>query len=71
MVYSDKVRENRIRRAAAREGLVIRKSRANYSGDNLGGYMVINSYFNSIEAGEKFNMSLEDLEEYFDIKPHK
>jgi len=42
MVYSDKVRENRIRRAAAKEGLVIRKSRAKYSGDNLGGYMVIN-----------------------------
>ena len=70
MEYSEKVRENRIRRAAHREGMIIRKSRGMYSCDNLGGYMVINAYTNSIVAGPRFDMFLDDLEEFFDIKPH-
>lgn len=68
MKNSDKTRENRIRRAAAREGKKICKSRAMESVDNYGGYMIVDLYNNSIEAGVRFDMFLEDLEEYFEIK---
>lgn len=37
-----KTKENRVRRACARAGLLLRKSRGRISGDNRGQYMVLN-----------------------------
>jgi hypothetical protein len=59
-----KNRENRLRRLAKKQYYEIKKSRANYSGDNLGGYQIINGFSNAIEAGEKFDLSLDDIEKF-------
>jgi hypothetical protein len=62
---TEKARENRARRALARQGETIRKSRARKYVPNLndhGGYMIIDASRNSVIAGERFNLTLEDLE---------
>ena len=60
---ADKVRENRLRRWAKRLGYSVHKDRArSWSIDNLGGYRLVYVYTNTIEAGEKFNLSLDDVE---------
>lgn len=55
----------RARRAAKKFGLVAKKSRwrANTC-DNLGGFMLVNAYTNSVEAGERFDLSAEEVFEY-------
>ena len=57
-----KVQENYLRRQAQRLGLTLTKSRAKkWSIDNHGGYMLI-TFDNSIFAGEKFDLSLGQVE---------
>lgn len=71
---SIKARENKVRRQLARDGYRLRKSRTDgcvytngifegYNLDDRGGYMVVNMD-NAIVAGEKFDMSLEDVERF-------
>ena len=57
--------EAQARRAAKKFGLVAKKSRwrAN-TRDNLGGFMLVNAYTNSVEAGERFDLSAEEVLEY-------
>ncbi|MDO4841507.1 MAG: hypothetical protein Q3982_02380 [Phoenicibacter congonensis] len=58
-------REQRVRRKLSSQGLQLKKSRTqNLSVNDYGGYQVINAYSNTIEAGEKFDMSLEDVEDF-------
>jgi hypothetical protein len=65
MDTKEKVRENKARRQAWRQGFILRKSRARkWSGNNYQGYMIIYAYTNYIEAGEKFDLSLEQVEEF-------
>ncbi len=64
MEATEKARENRLRKLANRKGYGIKKSRARGSLDNRGGYMVFNLAFNSIEFGEKFDASLDDIENF-------
>jgi len=60
----EKVRENKARRQAKRQGLILIKSRArNWNCDNYQGYRIIDMY-NCIQAGEKFDLTLEKVEEY-------
>lgn len=60
-----KCREDKVRRQLAKQGLTLRKSRVStFSADNQGGYMIIDSQFNRIEAGERFDMTLEDVEAF-------
>ena len=59
-----KSRESAVRRKLARQGYKLRKSRNGYSGDNLGGYMIVNVLHNSMEAGERYDLSLEDVEKW-------
>ena len=59
-----KTRENAVRRKLSKQGYKLSKSRMNYSINNLGGYMIIDTSFNSIVAGENYNMSLEDIEKW-------
>jgi hypothetical protein len=67
IVYDDKVYENRLRRKAARLGLALRKSRARRLHlNNLGGYRIIDPYHNFIVAGERFDLSLEEVEAFLD-----
>jgi hypothetical protein len=57
--------ENRARRAAKRVHLVARKSRARLGSiDNYGGFMLVNAHTNFVVAGERFNLSPEDVIEY-------
>lgn len=60
-----KRREDRVRRQLAKQGLALRKSRVStLSVDDQGGYMIVDTQFNRIEAGERFDMSLEEVEAF-------
>lgn len=71
MVTADKVRENKVRRAAKRQGFVLKKSRARYTYPlsiyDYGGYMLVGDDLNSIVAGEKFQLSLEEAETFLNL----
>ena len=60
----DKAREKRARRQLRRLGFTLHKSRAKYSADNQGGYMLVDAFFNRVEAGERFDMSIDDVEQF-------
>lgn len=55
---SEKSLENKFRRVLEAQGYHLRKSRT------TGGYMIVNSHFNSIEAGEGFTLDLSDVERF-------
>lgn len=70
-----KTRENRVRRQLARQGLRLQKSRTNgsvyvngvYQGENVddrGGYRIVDASTNAVVTGERFDMSLEDVERW-------
>lgn len=60
-----KRREDKVRRQLSKQGLALRKSRAStYTADDQGGYRIVDTKFNRIEAGERFNLTLEDVEAY-------
>ena len=64
VLSSDKVKENYLRRQAKRLGLCLRKSRARkWSLDNQGGYMITDIYTNFVIWGERYNLSIADVEE--------
>lgn len=61
----DKVRENRLRRQAQRLDLLLRRSRARYLHlDDFGDYMLIDPHTNSVVAGGKFDLSLDEVEAF-------
>jgi hypothetical protein len=63
MQSDEKVRENRYRRWAGRLGLALRKSRGRlWNLNDQGGYRVV--YDNTVLAGEKFDLGLDDIELY-------
>lgn len=49
-----KRRENRVRRKLACQGFSLKKSRK-------GGYMIVEDWNNTIAAGERFDLSFEDV----------
>ena len=59
-------REQRLRRQAKRQGIVLRKSRVrvHQTADDLGEYMLLDARFNSCLAGSRFDMTLDDVEKY-------
>ena len=63
-ILMEQRREARLRRLARRGGYSLRKSRAGFSIDNLGDYMIVDDNLNAIVAGERFDMSLDDVEEW-------
>jgi len=68
----EKVRENRLRRQARRQGLLLHKSRAQKTNiDDYGGYMIISARLNSIEAGQKFDLSLDQVEQFLNEDEEK
>ena len=57
--------ESRIRRLAKRNGYFVRKSRAwNIHADDLGEYMLVDAHCNTVVRGERFDASLEEIEEF-------
>ena len=64
----DKVRENYLRRKAARLGLSLKKSRAKKIHiDDFGGYMITDPYNgNAIVRGSRFELDIEDVAEFLD-----
>lgn len=63
---SDKVKENRVRRLAARQGLLLVKSRRrDPNAFDFGGYMLVDAETNGVVAGSSpgvFSLSLDDAE---------
>lgn len=58
-----KAREDKARKQLAKQGYTLKKSRAKtYTADNYGGYMILQDGI--IQAGERFNMTLEDVEKF-------
>jgi len=64
---SEKARENKVRRHAAKEGLYIRKSRQRIFNSLDHGYLIVNEN-NWIQSGEGYCLDLEDLERFFNCK---
>ncbi len=63
---SDKTREQRLRRLGKKQGYYLRKSRVkNPYLDDQGGYMVIEPYWNIAVYGERFDLTLDDVERFF------
>jgi hypothetical protein len=62
---SEKVREIKLRRWATRLGLALHKSRARrWSVDNFQGYMIVDPYINTIVAGHRFDLTLDEVEAF-------
>lgn len=62
---SEKVRENYLRRKATRLGFFLKKSRGKkWKIHDRQGYMIIDTQFNSIECGQDFDLSIEDVEKF-------
>jgi hypothetical protein len=61
----EKVRENRLRRIAERQGYVLKKSRARqWNVNDLQGYMIVDAQYNVVAAGSRFELSLDDVEQF-------
>jgi len=58
--------ESTVRTRAARQGYALRKSRARFSSDNHGEYMLIDAERNFVVLGERFNATLEDIQTYLE-----
>jgi hypothetical protein len=57
--------EQKARRVAKRAGFVAKKSRWRaHSVDNLGGFRIVDPYFNSVQEGVRFDMTAEDVIDY-------
>lgn len=63
-VYKNK--EQQLRRALRKEGYSLCKSRKAVSIDNLGGYMIVNSYRNVVVAGSRYELSLDDVADWLE-----
>lgn len=58
-----KAREDKARKQLAKQGYSLKKSRAQtYTADNQGGYTIVQD--GMIQAGERFDMTLEDVEKF-------
>ncbi len=60
----EKSRENKLRRALHKLDCSLHKSRAPISIDNFGGYMIIDDYIYAVIAGSRFELDLDDVEEF-------
>ena len=57
--------EKQLRDQLRKAGYTLKKSRVkNTNVDNLGGYMIINTWNNTVEAGSRFELQLEDVEKF-------
>jgi hypothetical protein len=64
MYLAQKTPENRLRRAAARAGYGITKSRRALSLDNFGDYMLFDASSNFVVFGFRFDADLDDVDHF-------
>ncbi len=65
MGNTDKTRENKLRLKLHRLGCFLKKDRArSRSVDHHGGYMIVDTKGNFIVAGERYNLTLGDVENW-------
>ena len=69
---NEKTIENRCRRQLAKYGYALRKNRAK-TGENVGGYMIVESNTNVIEEGHDgvnwYTFTLDDVVDWIEAKP--
>jgi hypothetical protein len=66
---ADKVRENRLRRIAARRGLILRKSKRRDPGAlDFGAYWLDDAEGNYLVYGDQWGTDLDGIEEYLSGK---
>jgi hypothetical protein len=58
---NERALEDRARKLARKHGFLLRKSRAAFSADNLGDFMLIDAELNAIVAGASFDLSAQDV----------
>ena len=56
--------EKQIRRELSKAGYALRKSRGPVSGNDLGGYMIVDVAGNYVVAGAKYDLTLDDVAEW-------
>lgn len=62
-----KNRENNARRKLTRRLYLLRKSRAKHTNiDDYGGYRIVDATTNAVAAGERFDLSLEQVEDFIE-----
>ena len=67
MEEHDKRHEARLRGCLKRRGYYLRKDRTrSWSYDCQGGYMIVDPYHNAIIAGERFDLTLADVENWLE-----
>lgn len=60
-----KNKEQQLRRALAKKGYQLRKSRArNWSVDNQLGYMIVYPYYGIAVSGTRFDLTITDVERF-------
>jgi hypothetical protein len=69
MNLAQKMQENRLRRAAARAGYRMTKSRRRLSLDNFGDYMLLDASTNFPVIGFRFDADLDDVDHF--LHPQK
>ncbi len=57
-------REKRLRRAAERQGLKVRKSRGRVGGDGHPRYWLVDPWLDAVAAGGHSGMTVDELEAY-------
>ncbi len=61
----DRRREARLRQKAKSQGFALCKDRARtWNIDHQGGYMIVNVYDNTVAAGGRYDLTLEDVERF-------
>jgi hypothetical protein len=59
MRLTKKAAESRIRRALARKGMALHKSRRRIGADNRGGYQVVDISTNCVVGGSRFSLTFD------------
>lgn len=66
-MLNEKNQEQKLRRTLKSAGYALHKSRVrNIHGDNLGGYAIVLVKYNAVVAGDRFQLSLEEVAEWAD-----
>ena len=60
----EKDRAKQLRRKLNKYGYTIKKSRLAESGDNFGEYMIVDFHTNCLVRGERFDVSLDEVEDF-------
>ncbi|MEA4899415.1 MAG: hypothetical protein VB115_14395 [Christensenellaceae bacterium] len=60
--------DNALRKRATQRGFFLRKSRCSISLDNHGEYMVLDAFSGAVVAGERYQLTAEDVDQFLSGK---